>query len=177
MIERPDKMLVEAFLAGDKRAFDVLVARHEDYLRKFLASRIWRQSDIDDELQHVFIRASAKLKSLRTPPLFRAWLLRIAASVAADWQRATQKAKTQNETDHGSPLAAVAEPSINPRAFFLEVVSPLPDRYRRAVTMFYLEGMTVDEIAKKEGITVAAANKRRLRGYTLLRSALQKGLR
>ncbi len=69
---------MQAVCAGDHRAFEELVRRHETPLYRFLVARLGHTSDAQDVLQEAFAAAWRYRGSYRSRWRFSTWLYRIA---------------------------------------------------------------------------------------------------
>jgi RNA polymerase sigma-70 factor (ECF subfamily) len=77
----PDRHLVARSLAGDLRAFEALVRRHENVAYR-VAARIAGPNEAEDVTQDAFVRAFHRLPHFRAEGHFRAWLLQIVHNTA-----------------------------------------------------------------------------------------------
>lgn len=76
-----DTALVEACLAGDREAFDVLVRRHQRNVYQLCYRFAGNHEDASDLAQDVFIRAYRGLRSFRGTSAFSTWLYRVGVNV------------------------------------------------------------------------------------------------
>src|SRR3569832_696800 len=77
-----DLMLVERTVAGDQRAFEVLVLKYQRRIER-LIGRMVRDTDlVEDIAQETFIRAYRALAQFRGEAQFYTWLYRIAVNTA-----------------------------------------------------------------------------------------------
>ena len=140
---------------GDDGAFRRLVERHRD--RAYgLALRILRSApDAEDAAQEAFVRAWRALPSFRGESGFSTWLYRIVARQSFD--RLEQiKRRRERET----ALDAVAEPvgaapadATRSRARRLErLMAALSPVQRAAVTLYYWQDISVEDVAAALGI-------------------------
>jgi RNA polymerase sigma-70 factor (ECF subfamily) len=79
-----DAEIVARFRAGDARAFDEIVRRHSEAVRRLVGRYIRSEADAKDVAQEAFTRAFQGLASFRGESAFRTWLYRIAVNVALD---------------------------------------------------------------------------------------------
>lgn len=84
--------VVAAAKRGEVGAWEAVYAAYQAPLRGFLMVRL-HTSDVDDALAETYLRAIAKIGSLRSDELraFRAWMYAIAGNVANDRHRARQR--------------------------------------------------------------------------------------
>lgn len=76
--------------AGDRRAFGVLVGRHEARLRGFLA-RVAGADEADDLAQEAFLRAWRNAAAFRGSGSYRGWLFAIGWRVFVDSTRRARR--------------------------------------------------------------------------------------
>jgi RNA polymerase sigma-70 factor, ECF subfamily len=76
-----DKHLVELTLAGDRTAFDVLVARHQKAVYQLCYRFVPHHDDASDLAQDVFVRAWKGLSRFKGDAAFTTWLYRITVNV------------------------------------------------------------------------------------------------
>jgi RNA polymerase sigma-70 factor, ECF subfamily len=76
-----DAELVEACLAGDRDAFGILVARHQQQVYKLCYRFVGNHEDASDLAQDVFIRAYRGLARFKGDASLGTWLYRIAVNV------------------------------------------------------------------------------------------------
>jgi RNA polymerase sigma factor (sigma-70 family) len=167
-----DARLVGAARAGDRAAFATLIERHRPLL---VAScrRMLGPGDLPEEAaQEAVIQAMLGLARLRDPARFSAWLVGIGLNVCRHLLRRRPAVADLPELAGASPdpqeLAEAAEVVARVR----EAVAALPTGQRRAVTLFYLAGMSQREVAAALGIDVGAVKGRLHKARRTLRARL-----
>jgi RNA polymerase sigma-70 factor (ECF subfamily) len=76
-----DRTLVEACLAGETEAFDVLVDRHQRQVYQLCYRFVGTHEDASDLAQDVFVRAYRGLRGFKGHAALGTWLYRIAVNV------------------------------------------------------------------------------------------------
>ena len=76
-----DHRLVEAFLAGRRDAFDVIVERHRRNVYQLCYRFVGNHEDASDLAQDVFVRAYRGLRGFKGSASFSTWLYRIGVNV------------------------------------------------------------------------------------------------
>lgn len=150
------------------RPWELFIGR----MRKFVSKRVSDPNDVEDILQEVFLKVHASLGTLRDRNHLSPWLYRIARNTIIDHYRtrrtyvpATDELPDEKMEDEESPSRRIA-------AGLTPMMARLPEKYKKALELFELEGLTLKEIAKKEGLSLAGAKSRVQRGRALLRSEL-----
>ena len=145
-----ERRLIARAQAGDAVAFRELVERHQSRAYT-LALRILRSSsDAEEVAQDAFVRVWTSLPAFRGESSFATWLYRIVARRAFDRAQVLKTRRAREQADeklpeHAAPAAADDDSS---RAALLQrLVSGLTPAQRAAVTMFYYEGRSVEQVA------------------------------
>ena len=168
--------LVESAQRGDKRAFDELVALYRDRLRTAIDGRIGvglrKTVEVEDLVQETFLWA---FKSVRTfewqgEDSFLRWLGGISHHVvlkAAGRAKGRESAALTDEiaTDENSPSKILARGERFDR--LQAAVDTLSPDHRDVILLTRIEGLKVNEAARRMGRSPEAVKK-------LLRRALKK---
>src|SRR6476469_3097017 len=77
-----DQMLVERTVAGDQRAFELLVIKYQRRIERLIGRMVRDQDLVQDIAQETFIRAYRALAQFRGESQFYTWLYRIAVNTA-----------------------------------------------------------------------------------------------
>jgi RNA polymerase sigma-70 factor (ECF subfamily) len=164
---RSDGELVAAAVTGSQEAFDELMARHRDSVFGVALHRLEHLEEAQDAAQDAFVKAYLNLTSLREPAAFGAWLRRIADGTALDIARRPKREVRLDSAD-SSPARPPDETSARAEAV-RQVLTKLPDSYRRVITLHYQHGYSLAEIARALRTSVSAVKTRldRARGRLL----------
>lgn len=100
-----DDELIARFRAGDRAAFDHLVLRHQDSLRRIAMRYVKDEDTASDVAQRAFVRAFEKLDSFRGQSTFGTWLHRIAINLALSHLRGAATEWVPIEDDTAFTLA------------------------------------------------------------------------
>ena len=182
--DMPDEDLMQAYAGGDIAAFDVLYARHEGalyrFVRRILGARAAAQAD--EVFQETWVRIVAARASFSPQgAAWRTWAFTIAHNLAVDRLRVGGREVGLEPGDDGSDpldwLAAsldMSHPSSEDEAFWrsagqqlLQCLEQLPDAQRAAFLLHHEDGASVEEMARQLGLPFETAKSR-------LRYALQK---
>ncbi len=162
--------LVKAVKSGDMDAFSELVRRYE---RTVIITAWAITSDFhiaQDVAQEAFVIAYQQLHQLREAKGFGPWILRIVKREAVRSGK-----KSQRET--GAPFH-LPEAFPAPDSWWREyeeivpLLAQLPDQERVVMTLRYLDGLSVREIAETTGRPSGTVTKQLSRAIQRLRSLL-----
>jgi len=160
-------MLVERTVAGDQKAYELLVLKYQRRIER-LIGRMVRDTDlVEDIAQETFIRAYRALSQFRGEAQFYTWLYRIAVNTAkkalVDLKRDPLVSQTTlrggggEEEDETSVVeneltsAETPETVLAAKEIAVAVNSAmqaLPDELRQAVTLREIDGLSYEEIAE-----------------------------
>ena len=99
MNEPDDMMLIQAYIAGDGKAFETLYYRYRRNLYGYLYNLLsGNEQEVDEIFEETWIKVVDKLGSYRDEGKFSAWLFRVARNVFIDNMR---KRKKHFLTDNG----------------------------------------------------------------------------
>ena len=85
--DEADEVLLQAYRAGDVRAFQRLVARHEKPVWNFIRRFVADAATAEDLLQEVFLRVVKSADEWRGAAKFSTWLYTIARNLTVDQAR------------------------------------------------------------------------------------------
>ena len=159
-----DFQLVERAVAGDQRAYELLVIKYQRRIER-LIGRMVRDTDlVQDIAQETFIRAYRALHQFRGDAQFYTWLYRIAVNTA---KKALMDLKrdplvyesTLAGADDGDETSRLGNEPINEEtpetvlaareiaAAVNAAMEALPEDLRQAVSLREIEGLSYEEIA------------------------------
>jgi RNA polymerase sigma factor (sigma-70 family) len=173
-ITPPDQQLLQAFAAGDRIAFDSLVARHQGLVLTACRRQL-PAADAEDAAQAVFLILARKPAAAGRSPSLEAWLLRTAQHVVATAHRSrARRRRAEQEAARMRPTLDV--PGDEPEALPLldRCLDELPERERAAIAMHYLAGRSPDEVARTLGCPTGTVYSHLSRGLARLRAKLAR---
>src|SRR5580698_3633024 len=102
-MDASDADLIAAVLAGDSASFEPLVVKYQP--RVFATARRYarRESEIEDIVQEVFLKAFQKLRSFRGDAPFEHWLMRLAVRTCYNFLRSHQRNREFAFTELSEP--------------------------------------------------------------------------
>ena len=175
-----DAELMEAYSSRqDEGAFGELMRRHGAMVYRACHRLLKDAHEAEDASQAVFVVLARKAGGLRKGDL-AAWLYRVAHLVAAETVRKRMhRAKREEsyavdeaiQTD-GFAASDVADPA--PLGLVDAALLSLPERYREAVILRYLQNHSEAEAARRAGCAVGTLSMRASRGIAKLRQRLAK---
>lgn len=151
---------------------ELLWRDYRDRLVRFVRRRVEDAATAEDIAHDVLVRAYQRRDTLRSGEKFEAWLYQITRNAVIDHYRArrpagelpAELAAPDDEGSHAAreELAACMRP----------LVAALPPRYRDAVTLSELHGLTQNETAERLGLSLSGAKSRVQRARRMLEEKL-----
>lgn len=161
--ELDDTALVNAYLAGESRGFDVLVERYQTRLLNFVYRIVGDRERAEDLVQEVFIRVHRHLGRFDRSKKFSTWIYTIASNLGKNELRNRARnplvlftSITQGWDDEERPLE-FEDPSSRPDDEFRkrhvkelveQTVARLPEHHRQVFVLREIEGRSYEEIAE-----------------------------
>jgi RNA polymerase sigma-70 factor (ECF subfamily) len=164
-----DEVLVDRARRGDELAFAGLVDRHSRDAVATAIGLLGNRTEAEEAAQEAFCRAWQRLGTLEDPAKFRVWVVGILYRHCHDVLRAKGRARKVL----GAYLPSVPEPDEKAAAVVEEAMQ-LPEEYRDPLILFYLQQMTVAELAQVLGLSDENVKVRLHRGRRMLRERLER---
>ena len=163
-----DIMLVQRTLAGEQRAFELLVIKYQRRVERLIGRMVRDVDLVPDIAQETFIRAYKALAQFRGDAQFYTWLYRIAVNTAKKQllelkrdpliYQSQMKSSDDDETsgqefeqnvsvsDGETPDAVLASKEIAQAVN--AALEALPEELRMAITLREMDGLSYEEIAQ-----------------------------
>jgi RNA polymerase sigma-70 factor (ECF subfamily) len=181
MTSLDERLLVEAHNGGDLDAFASIVSEYSPSLYAHAMMRLGEPRAAEDAVQETFLRAYRAMPRFDGEFHLRAWLHRILTNVCFD-----EGDRRRRESRMLDRMASYADPSVPPpdevidldRAFAQQEVASalasLPDAYREALELRYVDQLSFRELADATGVTEENARARVHRGRAALRRLISR---
>lgn len=171
-----DRQLVERAVAGDQRAFELLVIKYQRRIERLIGRMVRDVDLVEDIAQETFLRAWRALHQFRGDAQFYTWLYRIAVNTA---KKALMDLK-RNPTVRGNAADSAEEDETfqreneliseeTPESVFAAkeiaeavnaAMEALPEDLRQAVALREIEGLSYEEIADLMGCPIGTVRSR-----------------
>jgi RNA polymerase sigma-70 factor (ECF subfamily) len=153
---------IERCVAGDRAAYQVVVATYADPLVGLLARLVGNVDDARDIAQEAFVRAYQNLHRYDPRRPLKPWLFRIARNLAYNFLKArerraesrvvdeSERALGQLEADQPSPASSVLHKEE--RNAVDAVLTTMRPEFREVLIYRYMERLDYEEIAGVMGV-------------------------
>ena len=185
-----DLQLVERTVAGDQRAYELLVIKYQRRIERLIARMVRDPELVQDVAQETFIRAWRALPQFRGESAFYTWLYRIAINSAkkalADLRRdplvaeaslargedGEEPSRVENELSDGeTPEALLASKEI--AAAVNAAIEALSEELRQAITLREIEGLSYEEISEVMNCPIGTVRSRIFRAREAIAARLR----
>ncbi len=184
-MEPAEAELIAAVLKGDTASFEPLVAKYSP--RIFATARRYarRESEVEDIVQEIWLKAYQKLASFRGEAPFEHWLMRLATRTCYDFLRAHQRNRETpfsglSESEGEWLDRFLADPEGTPhdaeaaRQLVRRLLDQLSPAARLIITLLEIEERSVKEIASLTGWSASLVKVRAFRARAEMRKALAR---
>ena len=184
-MERTDAELIAAVLKGHAASFEPLVQKYSP--RIFATARRYarRESEIEDIVQDIWLKAFERLKSFRGEAPFEHWLMRLAVRTCYDSLRVHQRNRETTFTELSEPEEdwldrfvsqpdAAGENAEAARQLIARVLEQLSPAARLVITLQEIEQRSVKEVAELTGWSVPLVKVRAFRARAEMRKVLSR---
>jgi RNA polymerase sigma-70 factor (ECF subfamily) len=184
-MERSEAELIAAALGGDAASFEPLIQKYSP--RVFATARRYarRESEVEDIVQEVWLKAYQKLSGFRGEAPFEHWLMRLAVRTCYDFLRGHQRNRestfselSESESDwlerFVSAPETASETADAARLLIDRLLAQLSPPARLVITLLEIEERSVKEISTLTGWSVPLVKVRAFRARAEMRKLLAK---
>jgi RNA polymerase sigma-70 factor (ECF subfamily) len=187
----PDSEIARRIAAGDQRAFEVLMRKHNRMLYRVARAILRDDAEAEDALQLAYLQAYKAMQHYRSESKISTWLTRIVVNEALMRVRKRRResvvirledmAGQQNgaiieniESSDERPEAAAIRGET--RALIERRIDALPEAFRTVFVLRALEELSVEETAASLELPEATVRTRFFRARALLREGLARDI-
>ncbi len=146
---------------------------YHNNLLLFIKKRVADHSTAEDILQDVFIKILSNIKSLKDNSKIKSWLYQITRNTIIDHYRSNRKlqelplslAQREEEREEGKEEDEIGR-------CMLPMINQLPEKYRDALLLSEIKGLSQKEVATTLNISYPNAKIRVQRGRKMLKASL-----
>ena len=174
-----DELLAIRCQLGEPEAFDALVERWHGALSRYVRRRIDPAEEAAETVQDVWLRVLRGIPGLRHPERLRSWLFGVARGAVMDRLRKRYAGPELAEEIPVDELVGHSPDPLSGTAVAIRgEVESLPVLEREVLELFYLQELSLREVAVVLEVPEGTVKSRLHRARGLLRARLEeKGIR
>jgi RNA polymerase sigma-70 factor (ECF subfamily) len=139
-------------------------------LRRFIFRRVADPDASEDILQDVYLKIHTHISDLRASNRLDSWIYQIARNAIVDYYR---RIRPEEELSEEVPAIQAEEPDVESElaASVREMLDCIPEKYKQALILTELDGLTQNETADRLGLSLSGAKSRIQRAREKLKEA------
>lgn len=144
-----------------------------EVLRGFILSKVKDSNIAEDLLQETLIKIHLNIHRLNSKEKLMSWAFQIARNVIIDHYKASKRVNVLGEVPmHREEEGSESSFTQDLATWLPEAIKLLPEKYRQAIYLTEIEGMTQKEMAEKLGLSISGAKSRVQRGREKLKDII-----
>ncbi len=163
-----DEILVQRAAKGCSQSFDTLVKKYQTGILSLCYETVGSFAEAQDLTQETFVRAFERIDQLRESKRFVWWLRRIALNLCYSATRSQVRTESVELFSHDSPPVSLrsqarqleALEDVEKRRTVIDLLDILSDKTRITARLFYIDGLSYQEISDLLNITVTTVESR-----------------
>nr|WP_246875013.1 sigma-70 family RNA polymerase sigma factor [Corynebacterium sp. Marseille-P3884] len=180
-LKKTDNALVTEYVAGDNRAFQIIVERHRQRMMAVAKQYARNEHDAQDIVQDALFKASRNMHTFRAESALTTWLYRLVKNAGYDHAKRAENKRQHTSLDDSEKLSPDAnrylahDPlgNLDRLLTLRQALFKLPAAQRRALMLIDVAGYSINSAASHLGVRPGTVKSRRNRA----RQALSDGLR
>jgi len=185
----PDHKLVENFVAGDSKSFEVLLERHKNRLFSYIFYTVKDRHRAEDIFQETCIKAITTMLNGRynESGRFLPWVIRIAHNLIIDHYRQEKQFNLSSTDNFNIPIlnsSRYSEQTIEDKLIQDQIytdvrnlIDHLPDEQKEVILLRHYGDLSFKEIAEYTNVSInTALGRMRYALINLRRIIKEKGL-
>lgn len=152
-----------------KETLGQLIIGSEETMYRIAKSLLYNDADCADAIQEAIVKAFAKLHTLKDDSYAKTWLIRIVMNECYAIMRKEKKIISLQDYQMNEQ-----ETESKDYSDLYEAIFHLPEQIKLCVTLYYMEGYSVREIAGILGVTESTIKNRLSRARARLKNELEQ---
>lgn len=176
VIRRRDNALIKATLSGNQKAFSKLISYYKKRVQALGMSFFKNETDTDDFMQEVFIKAFTNLSQFKGNSSFPTWLTSIAYNTAINAKNRRKEYLPISDEDNLEDADFTPEKNHIRKVTVLavrEAVKNLPEKEAVCVELYFFYDNSHAEISEITGLPINTIKSHIFRAKKILREKLR----
>ncbi|PKB00342.1 RNA polymerase ECF family sigma subunit [Flavobacteriaceae bacterium MAR_2009_75] len=184
-LQTEDSVLVRDYIAGEEKALEILINRHNQRISSFIYSKVLDKDITEDIFQDTFIKVIRTLKkgTYSEEGKFLPWVMRIAHNLIIDHFRKNKRMPMFEGNDDFNIFSVIGDEKLNAEKQLIKdqintdlrhLVEELPDDQKEVLEMRIYKDMSFKEISENTGVSINTALGRMRYALINLRKIIEK---
>lgn len=175
-----DIEIIESVKRGNHQDYALIIDRYKDKAFSLLRRMLKNDMDAEEVLQDSFLKAFNSLKDFRQDAKFSTWFYKIVfnsalTTIASKKRKIEQEMTSYDETlELGVFDNEIYSTTENVSSYILKMVDKLPLRNALVTILFYVDGLSLNEISQIMGTSLVNTKVLLHRSRNALRDLLLK---
>ncbi len=163
-----DSILVKNYIAGEEKALETLINRHNQRISSFIYSKVMDRDVAEDIFQDTFIKVIKTLKrgSYSEEGKFLPWVMRIAHNLIIDHFRKNKRMPKFEGNDDFNIFSVIKDEKLNAEKQIIKdqidndltlLIDELPEDQKEVLVMRIYKDMSFKEISENTGVSINTA--------------------
>ncbi|WP_190808574.1 RNA polymerase sigma factor [Flagellimonas sp. S3867] len=163
-----DSILVKNYIAGDEKALEGLINRHNQRISSFIYSKVLDRDVAEDIFQDTFIKVIKTLKrgTYSEEGKFLPWVMRIAHNLIIDHFRKNKRMPKFEGNDDFNIFSVIKDDKLNAEKQIIKdqidsdlslLIDELPEDQKEVLIMRIYKDMSFKEISENTGVSINTA--------------------
>ncbi|WP_298789451.1 sigma-70 family RNA polymerase sigma factor [uncultured Allomuricauda sp.] len=163
-----DSILVKNYIAGDEKALESLINRHNQRISSFIYSKVLDRDVAEDIFQDTFIKVIKTLKrgTYSEEGKFLPWVMRIAHNLIIDHFRKNKRMPKFEGNDDFNIFSVIKDDKLNAEKQIIKdqidsdltlLIDELPEDQKEVLIMRIYKDMSFKEISENTGVSINTA--------------------
>lgn len=180
-----DSLLIKRYCAGDEKALEALIEKHNQRLSSFIYSKVNNRDITEDIFQDTFIKVIRTLRkgTYNEEGKFLPWIMRIAHNLIIDHFRKSSRMPMFEGADNFDIFSLISDDKLNAERQIIKdqidsdlvlLIEELPSDQREVLIMRIYKDMSFKEISENTGVSINTALGRMRYALLNLRKIIEK---
>ncbi len=156
-----------------KEELGKLILASQETMYRVAKTLLYSDADCADAIQEAIVKAFSKLHTLQQDQYAKTWLIKILMNECYSIMR--KEKRMVSLEDYNQKISSEGAVEKSDYSELYEAIYRLPEQTKAAVTLYYLEGYSVKEIAGILDCSESAVKNRLLRARNQLKKELEGG--
>ncbi|PIQ08510.1 MAG: RNA polymerase [Ignavibacteriales bacterium CG18_big_fil_WC_8_21_14_2_50_31_20] len=172
--------IIESVKKGNHGDFALLIDIYKDRAYSLLKKMLKNEMDAEEALQDAFLKVFNSLNEFRGDSKFSTWFYRIVYNTALTIISSKKRKiimemnSVEDHFDLGDEDNKIYAQTENHNEYILQIVDKLPVRNALVIILFYIDGLSLNEISNVLGISIVNAKVLLHRSRNALRNLVLK---